>query len=93
MKTIVSFFVLLAAQSSFGAPASVLLQVLADAQVARLTSGASIQKIEETAVYRCLGCYEFTITQRTPIGLQQIKVATKGTGADRVLVNVMSMTK
>jgi len=93
VKTLLLSLSFLASTSAFAAPAWVISQVLADAEVAKLTNGLSVTKIEETAAYRCMGCFDFTITQRTPIGIQLIMVGTSANGSDKVSVKVTSVSK
>jgi len=93
MKTLVLIGSLFASTFAHAAPSFVLAQVLTSPQVAKLTEGASVTKIEETGVARCLGCYEFRITQQTPVGGQAILVKTRANGPGSVLVEVVSVSK
>ena len=93
MKPLIFLALFLTSASSYAAPSFVISQILADKEVGRLTNDLSITKIEETAVYRCPGCFEFTITQRTSTGEQQIIVRTRGNGPRSVYVSVLSVSK
>lgn len=82
MKTIASVFVLLAASTSFAAPASLIALMLQSDEVQAVTERASIVSIEETASYRCMGCFAFVITQNKSAVLQKFEVRTMARGGD-----------
>ncbi|MEQ1663762.1 MAG: hypothetical protein ABL927_00130 [Bdellovibrionales bacterium] len=93
MKALIFVISVIMGNYAFAVPASIITQILADSEVRRLVTGASITKIEETATFRCMGCYRVKITQRTPVGQQILTVATSAVGPGRVEVEVLSITK
>lgn len=93
MKSLVLIFSLISCNIAFALSSSSLTQILQDKEILKLTAGTSITKIEQTAVFRCLGCFEVVITQQTPVGPQEIKLTTQAIGPNKIAVKVKSVTK
>lgn len=83
----------LSSLSCFAAPIEVIQQVISDQKVVETLEGTSVTGIEETATFRCLGCYRFEITTRTPVGVQRLTIGTRAIGQSQLEVTILEATK
>lgn len=77
MKLLALAALTLGSISAQALPSELLVQVLQTPAVQNYTNGASITNVAETAVYRCMNCYDLRLTLQTPVGEQTVDVQTR----------------
>jgi hypothetical protein len=88
MKALFVLTALFISTVASAASSEMYLMILESPEVKRYTNGSSIDKIEETASSRCIGCYGFQITQVTPAGEQMLHIHTRGEAPGKYSIRV-----